>query len=52
MLFADDLAGISDSSDNLQRLIDLVYKFNWWRLKANVSKVEVVVFSKSKVPGS
>ena len=38
LLFADDFVGISDSSENLQKLIDVVHKFcNWWRLKANVS---------------
>jgi len=52
LLFVDDLVGMSDSSENLQKLIDVVHKFcNRWRLKANVSKCAVVVFSKSKVPG-
>ena len=45
--------GMSDSRENLQKLIDVVHKFcNRWKLKANVSKCAVVVFSKSKVPGS
>ena len=53
LLFADDFVGMSDSSENLQKLIDVVHKFcNRWRLKANVSKCAVVVFSNSKVPGS
>ena len=53
LLFVDDFVGISDSSENLRKLIDVVHKFcNRWRLKANVSKCAVVVFSKSKVPGS
>ena len=53
LLFADDFVGMSDSRENLQKLIDVVHKFcNRWRLKANVSKCAVVVFSKSKVPGS
>ena len=45
------MTGIGDSSENLQNLIDVVHKL---RLKANVSKCAVVVFSKSKVhiPGS
>ena len=38
LLFADDFMGMSDSSENLQKLIDVVHKFcNRWRLKANVS---------------
>ena len=53
LLFAEDFVGISDSSENLQKLIDVVHKFcNRWRLKANVSKCAEVVFSRSKVPGS
>ena len=44
---------MSDSNENLQKLIDVVHKFyNRWRLKVNVSKCAVVVFSKSNVPGS
>ena len=34
MLFADDLVGLSDSKEQLQKLINVVY--NKWRLKANV----------------
>ena len=55
LLFADDFVGISDSSEKLQKLIDVVCTFcNRWRLKVNVSKCAVVVFLKSKVhtPGS
>ena len=53
LLFADDFVGMSDSSENLPKLIDVVHKFcNRWRLKANVSKCAVVVISYSKVPGS
>ena len=53
LLFADDFVGMSNSRENLQKLIDVVHKYcNRWRLKVNVSKYAVVVFSKSKVPGS
>ena len=53
LLFADDFVGRSDSSENLPKLIDVVYKFcNQWKLKVNVSMCAVVVFSKSKAPGS
>ena len=42
-----DFVGMSDSSENLQKLIDVVHKFCkcWWRLKVNVSKCAVVLFS-------
>ena len=50
LLFADDFVGMSDSSENLQKFIDVFHKFcNRWMLKANISKCAVVVFSKSKV---
>ena len=37
LLLADDFVGMSDSSKNLQKLIDVVH--NQWRLKGNVSNV-------------
>ena len=52
MLFAADFVGVSDSKENLQKLIDVVYGFcNRWRLRANVSKSAVMVFSRSTVKG-
>ena len=55
LLFVDDFVGISDLIENLQKLIDVLHKFcNRSRLKVNVSKCAVLVFSKSEVhiPGS
>ena len=52
LLFADDFAGVSESGEALQKLIDVVYSYcNKWRLKANVSKSAVMVFSRSMVQG-
>ena len=52
LLFADDFVGVSDSKENLQKLIDVVHGFcNRWRLRANVSKSAVMVFSRSSVKG-
>ena len=49
MLFAD---GISDSKESLQKLLDVVYSYcSKWRLRANVSKSAVMVFSKDAVNG-
>ena len=49
-MFADDFVGISDSQENLQKLIDVVYSYcSKWRLRANVSKSAVMVFSKDAV---
>ena len=51
-LFADDFVGISDSKESLQKLIDVVYSYcSKWRLRANVSKSAVMVFSKDVVNG-
>ena len=37
MLFADDFVGLSDSKEQLQKLINVIYNYcNKWRLKANV----------------
>ena len=52
MLFADDFVGVSDSKESLQKLIDVVYSYcNKWRLRANVIKSAVMVFSKDAVNG-
>ena len=49
MLFADDFVGVSDSGEELQKLIDVVHVN--WRLKANVSKSAVMVFARDAVEG-
>ena len=52
MLFADDFVGLSDSKEQLQKLIDVVYSYcSKWRLKANVTKSAVMVFTKEAVEG-
>ena len=52
LLFADDFVGITESSENLQQLIDIIYGFcSKWRLHANVNKSAVLVFGKDKVKG-
>ena len=46
LLFADDFVGVSESKGELQTLIDVVHAYcRKWRLKANVSKSAVMVFS-------
>ena len=48
----DDFVGITESSENLQQLIDIIYGFcSRWRLHANVNKSAVLVFGKDKVKG-
>ena len=50
MLFADDFVGVSNSEEELQRLINVAHAY--WRLKANVSKSAVVFFARELVEGS
>ena len=53
MLFADDFVGVSNSEEELQRLINVAHAYCCkWRLKANVSKSAVVVFARELVEGS
>ena len=50
LLFADDFVGITESSGNLQQLIDIIYGFcSKWRLHVNVNKSAVLVFGKTKL---
>ena len=52
ILFADDFVSITEFSENLQKLIDIIYEFcSKWRLRANVNKSAVLVFGKDKVKG-
>lgn len=53
MLFADDFVGVSDSEEQLQKLINVVHAYcNKWRLKANITKSAVMVFAKEPIEGS
>ena len=53
MLFADDFVGVSNSEEELQRLINVAHAYCCkWRLKADVSKSAVVVFARELVEGS
>ena len=52
MLFADDFVGVSGSKEGLQKLISVVHGYcNKWRLRANVCKSAVMVFSRNPVEG-
>ena len=52
LLFAVDFVGVCNSAESLQSLIDTVHGYcSRWRLRANVSKSAVMVFSKTSVSG-
>ena len=45
MLFADDIALIAESEENLQEMLDCVHKWcNKWKLKVNCNKTKIVHF--------
>ena len=47
LMFADDFVGLTTNAEDLQKLINVVQGFcNKWRLKSNIKKSAVVVFSK------
>ena len=49
MLFADDFVRVSWSKESLQKLISVVHGYcNKWRLKANLCKSAVMVFSRNQ----
>ena len=53
LLFADDFVGVSNSEEELQRLINVAHAYCCkWRLRANASKSAVVVFARELVEGS
>ena len=50
LLFADDFVGITESSENLQQLIDIIYEFcSKWRLCAKVNKSAILVLEKTEL---
>ena len=52
ILFTDYFVGNTESAENLQQIIDMVYEFcRKWRLRANVNKSAVFVFGKVKIEG-
>ena len=52
MLFADDFVGVSGPKEGLQKFINVVHGYcNKWRLKANVCKSAVMLFSRNPVEG-
>ena len=52
MLLADDFVGVNDSKKSMQKLIDVVHSYcSKWRLRVNVIKSAVMVFSKDAVNG-
>ena len=50
LLFADDFVDITESIENSQQLIDIIYEFcSKWRLRANVNKSAVLFLEKKKL---
>ena len=52
-MFADDFVGLTNNAEDLQTFINVVQGFcNKWRLKSNIKKRAVVVFSKEVDTGA
>ena len=50
LMYADDTAILANSEKGLQKALDALYNYcNRWKLKVNVSKTKVIIFSKRKV---
>ena len=53
LMFADDFVGLATNAEDLQTLINIVQGFcNKWRLKSNIKKSAVMVFSKQVNTGA
>ena len=51
ILYADDTVLMTESSSNLQTLLDKFYLYcDTWKIKVNVDKTKIVVFSKGRLP--
>ena len=51
ILYADDTVLMAESSSNLQTLLDKLYLYcDTWKMKVNVDKTKIVVFSKRPLP--
>jgi hypothetical protein len=51
ILIADDTVLMAESSSNLQTLLDKFYLYcDTWKMKVNVDKTNIVVFSKGRLP--
>ena len=51
ILYADDTVLMAESSSNLQTLLDTFYLYcDTWKMKVNVDKTKIVVFSKGQLP--
>lgn len=49
LLYADDVILLSDSKEQLQRSLDVLYNYsNKWKLKINTTKSKVMVFKKGR----
>jgi hypothetical protein len=51
ILYAEDIVLMAESSSNLQTLLDNFYLYcDTWKMKLNVDKTKIVVFSKGRLP--
>ena len=52
LLYADDIALLSESEDDIQKMLDILYEWSRkWRLQVNCSKTKVMHFRKKNLCG-
>ena len=53
ILYADDTVLLSESKTDLQNQLDALYEYcNLWKLKVNIDKSKIMVFSKGRLPNN
>ena len=51
IMYADDTALLAESASNLQNTLNLILEYCIkWKLKVNIDKIKVLIFSKGRLP--
>ena len=51
ILYADDTVLMAESASELQKLLDTYYRYCiTWKMKVNVDKTKITIFSKGRMP--
>ena len=51
IMYADDTALLAESARNLQNMLNLFHEYCLkWKLKVNIDKTKVMIFSKGRLP--
>jgi hypothetical protein len=51
IMYADDTALLAESARNLQNMLNLFHEYCLkWKLKVNIDKTKIMIFSKGRLP--